>query len=138
MTINTFVLSGEVKRLDVSHRPGKRGPSAVVTLQYGPTREQVDQAVQFLNVALVRLPPYVFEKVQGKIAAGSLLDVTGHLQGVYKRALTEGFISMEAVADRVQVVDTDEGTPEAPDESEDDAPGSDAAQSVPVAGPQPA
>lgn len=107
MTINTFVLSGEIKRLDVNNRPNKRGPSAMVVVQYGATRQQTEQAVQFLNIALVRLPPYVYEKVKDNLKVGDLLDIVGHMQGVYKRALAEGFLTMEMVADRVQVVDSE-------------------------------
>lgn len=108
MTINTFVLSGEVKRIDVNSKPSKKGPSAVIVLQYGPSRQRTDQAVQFLNVALIRIPPYVFTKCKDDLKVGRLVDVTGHTQGVLKHIISEGFVTNELVADRLQVVDAEE------------------------------
>ncbi|WP_126223625.1 hypothetical protein [Burkholderia ambifaria] len=121
MTINTFVLSGEVKRVDVNNKPTKKGPAAVILLQYGPTRQRTDQAVQFLNVALVRVPPYVYEKCKDHLKVGCLVDVTGHTQGVLKQIVSEGFVTNELVADRLQVVDAEdpvEGTTTAEHEDE--------------------
>lgn len=113
MTINTFVMSGEVKRVDMNSKPTKKGPAAMILIQYGPSRQRTDQQVQFLNVALVRVPPYVYEKCKGQLKEGCLVDVTGHIQGVLKHMLTEGFLTNELVADRLQVVDA-ENTEEAP------------------------
>jgi len=113
MTINTFVMSGEVKRIDVNNKPAKKGPAAVILVQYGPTRQRTDQAVQFLNVALIRVPPYVYDKCKDHLKLGSLVDVTGHTQGVLKHIVSEGFVTNELVADRLQVVDA-EGLDEAP------------------------
>ncbi len=107
MTINTFVLSGEVKRIDVNNKPTKKGPAAVILIQYGPNRTRTDQAVQFLNVALVRVPPYVYEKCKDHLKVGCLVDVTGHTQGVLKQIVSEGFVTNELVADRLQVADAE-------------------------------
>ncbi len=107
MTINTFVMSGEVKRIDVNSKPAKKGPAAVILIQYGPSRQRTDQPVQFLNVALVRVPPYVYEKCKDHLKVGSLVDVTGHTQGVLKHIVSEGFVTNELVADRLQVVDAE-------------------------------
>lgn len=117
MTINTFVLSGEVKRVDVNSKPTKKGPAAVIILQYGPSRQRTDQAVQFLNVALVRIPPYVYEKCKDDLKVGRLVDITGHVQGVLKHVISEGFITNELVADRLQVVDAE--TVDDPDNLDD-------------------
>lgn len=107
MTINTFVMSGEVKRIDVNNKPTKKGPAAVIVLQYGPSRQKTDQQVQFLNVALIRVPPYVYEKCKDDLKIGSLVDVMGHTQGVLKHMVTEGYVTNELVADRLQVVDAE-------------------------------
>lgn len=108
--INTFVMSGEVKRLEINTKQTKKGPAAIIVLQYGPSRQRTDQAVQFLNVALIRVPPYVFEKCQAQLKVGSLVDVVGHSQGVLKHIVNEGYITNELVADRLQVVgDEEEG-----------------------------
>jgi hypothetical protein len=100
-------MSGEVKRIDVNSKPAKKGPAAVILIQYGPSRQRTDQAVQFLNVALVRVPPYVYEKCKDHLKVGSLVDVTGHTQGVLKHIVSEGFVTNELVADRLQVVDAE-------------------------------
>ncbi|HDR9103513.1 hypothetical protein [Paraburkholderia sp. A3RO-2L] len=118
MTINTFVMSGEVKRIDVNSKPAKKGPAAVILIQYGPSRQRTDQAVQFLNVALVRVPPYVYEKCKDNLKVGSLVDVTGHTQGVLKHIVSEGFVTNELVADRLQVVDAEEADEEPAAEAE--------------------
>ncbi|MEX3984224.1 hypothetical protein AB4Y45_35295 [Paraburkholderia sp. EG287A] len=105
MTINTFVLSGEVQRVDVNSKPTKKGPAAVILLQYGPNRQRTEQAVEFVHVAVIRVPPYVYEKCKGQLQKGCLVDVTGHTQGVLKRVIGEGYVTNELVADRLQVVD---------------------------------
>lgn len=112
--INTTVLSGEVKRLEVNNKQTKKGPAAIILIQYGPSRQRTDQAVQFLNVALVRVPPYVYEKCKDQLKVGSLVDMTGHLQGVLKHIVNEGYVTNEVVADRLQVVDADGGDEPAP------------------------
>ena len=106
--INTFVMSGEVKRLEVNNKQTKKGPAAIILVQYGPSRQRTDQQVQFLNVALIRVPPYVFEKCKDALKVGSLVDVTGHIQGVLKHMVTEGYVTNELVSDRLQVVDAEE------------------------------
>lgn len=103
--INTFVMAGEVKRIDVNNKPTKKGPAAMILVQYGPSRQRTDQTVQFLNVALVRVPPYVYEKCKDALKEGSLVDIVGHVQGVLKHIVAEGFVTNELVADRLQVVD---------------------------------
>lgn len=105
--INTFVMSGEVKRLEVNNKQTKKGPAAIILVQYGPSRQRTEQAVQFLNVALIRVPPYVFEKCKDHLKVGSLVDVTGHTQGVLKHIVNEGYVTNELVADRLQVVDAE-------------------------------
>lgn len=95
-------------RLDVNNKPTKKGPAAVIVVQYGPSRQRTDQAVQFLNVALIRIPPYVFEKCKDHLKVGRLVDITGHTQGVLKHVISEGFVTNELVADRLQVVDAEE------------------------------
>ena len=120
MTVNTFVISGEVKRLDVNSKPTKKGPAAVILVQYGPSRQRTDQAVQFLNVALIRVPPYIYDKCKDQLKVGAMVDITGHTQGVLKHIVSEGFVTNELVADRLQVVDV-EGDETDAAEAESDA-----------------
>lgn len=113
MTVNTFVISGEVKRIDHNNKPAKKGPAAMILVQYGPSRKRTDQPVQFLNVALIRVPSYVLEKCQDTLQVGRLVDITGHTQGVLKPVLSDGYVTNELVADRLQVVDAEpDGTSE--------------------------
>lgn len=118
MTINTFVLSGEVKRVDVNNKPTKKGPAAMILIQYGPSRQHTPQMVQFLNVALIRVPPYVYEKCKDDLKVGVLVDVTGHTQGVLKHIVAEGFVTNELVADRLQVVSASDDLEQAPEDSD--------------------
>lgn len=128
--INTFVMSGEVKRVDVNNKPTKKGPAAVIMVQYGPTRQRTDQAVQFLNIALIRVPPFVYERCKDSLKVGALVDVTGHIQGVLKQMISDGYVTNELVADRLQVVgDDDETGP---------ADGSDGADGAATTAPAPA
>lgn len=105
MAVNTFVMSGEVKRMDLNARPTRKGPAAIILVQYGPSRQRTNQAVQFLNVALIRVPPYVYERCKDNLGVGSLVDITGHVQGVLKPLISEGFVTNELVATRLEVVD---------------------------------
>lgn len=121
MTVNTFVMSGEVKRIDINSKPTRKGPAAVILIQYGPSRQRTDQAVQFLNVALVRVPPYIYEKCKDELKVGVLVDVVGHTQGVLKHIVAEGFVTNELVVDRLQVVSAEEGEDSADGDSDSDA-----------------
>lgn len=108
--INTFVMSGEVKRVDVNSKPTKKGPAAVIMVQYGPARQKTDQSVQFMNVALIRVPPFVYERCREHLKTGVLVDVTGHVQGVLKNIIGDGYVTNELVADRLQcATEEDEG-----------------------------
>ncbi|MFY2658634.1 hypothetical protein ACOTC5_32015 [Achromobacter xylosoxidans] len=113
--INTFVMSGEVKRVDVNNKPTKKGPAAVIMVQYGPNRQRTEQPVQFLNIALIRVPPFVYERCKNSLKVGEVVDVTGHVQGVLKTLIgSDGYVTNELVADRLQVVnDEQEDLPQA-------------------------
>jgi len=105
MTVNTFVLSGEVKRLDINTKSTKKGPAAIIVLQYDKSRQRTDQAVQFVNAATLRVPHYLYSKdeIKDNLKVGSLIDVVGRVQGVLKM----GFMTVELVASNLQVVDAD-------------------------------
>ena len=126
MTVNTFVLSGEVKRIDVNKKTTPNGPAAVLMVQYGPSRAKTDKSVQFLNLALVRVPPYVYAKHEGKIKKGCLVDLVGHVQGVLKQVMNDAFVSNELVVDRLQIVEFAE------DDMPQQAQGQEQAQSQPA------
>lgn len=119
--INTLVMSGNLMRVDITPPKGKdpkRGPTAMILLQYGPSRERTEQPVQFINMALVRVPHFVLEKLKTPLVVGATLDVVAHIQGVSRpmSGMGEAYLANEIVADRIQVADTvaeEDGTPEA-------------------------
>jgi len=121
--MNCFQIVGEVKRLDVNSKPTKKGPAAVIVVQYGQDRQRTGQAVQFLNVALLRVPPFVYEKNKDRLKVGSLVDVVGHTQGVLKQVISENYIVNELVVDRLDVNDwvEDEAVAQGADSDAEDA-----------------
>lgn len=102
--INTFFLVGEVKKLTISEpRDPKRNASAVMLIQYGAQREATGGPVEFVNATLVRVPSYKFPALRNRLRVGQTVQITGHLQGVYKSLGDQGFFTVELVADRVDV-----------------------------------
>jgi hypothetical protein len=103
--INSFFLVGEVKKLTVSEpKDPKKNASAVMLIQYGVQRESTGGAVEFVNAAMVRVPSYKFPALRGKLRVGQTVNITGHIQGVYKTLGDQGFFTVELVADRIDVV----------------------------------
>ena len=103
--INTFVLAGEVKKLTVTEpKDTRKNASAVLLVQYGVEREQTGGAVEFVNATLVRIPSYKFPQLKGKLRQGQTVQITGHIQGVFKTVHDNGFLAVELVADRIDVV----------------------------------
>jgi hypothetical protein len=112
--INQFFIVGEVKRIQVANREGRK-PSAVMLVQYGRMRERTGGEVEFINASLIRVPNYLYPKVKDSLKEGAKCEVVGHIQGVVKNTMTtDGFISVELVADRIffEGSDDDEATPE--------------------------
>lgn len=106
--INQFSLSGRLKRIQISDKnPAK--VSAVVLVQYGASRERTGGPVEFVNAIMVRIPPFRFEKVKQHLVEGNRIDISGHLQGVLKQVMAEGYFTSELVADRVTFPDVEGG-----------------------------
>lgn len=127
--INSFFLVGEIKKLTVSEpKDPKKNASAVLLVQYGVTREATGRAVEFVNAALVRVPSYKFPALRNRLRIGQTVQITGHIQGVYKALGDQGFFTAELVADRVDIqrnvkageaeADAEEGTETPADEAE--------------------
>lgn len=103
--INTLVMSGSILHLEVNTKKAAKGPAAIIMVQYGEARERTDQAVQFPNVAVMRVPPYIYERCKDDLKVGVTVDIVGQLQGVWKQSpLGEGYLSNEAVVNRIQVI----------------------------------
>jgi hypothetical protein len=102
--INTFFLAGEIKKVTVSEpKDPKKAPTALLLVQYGPVRESTGGPVEFVNAVPVRVPGYKYPSVKDKLKAGKRVQITGHLQGVFRTLIDEGSFTTELVADRVYV-----------------------------------
>jgi len=96
---NVFVLSGIIQNVVI---PDKEKPSALILLQYGPTRErQGNRPVEFINAVPIRVPAMRLERIRDRLEVGARVSVTGRQQGVLKGVMSDGFITTELVADRV-------------------------------------
>jgi hypothetical protein len=102
--IHAFFLVGEVKKISVNEpKDPKKGASAVLLVQYGVQRESTGGPVEFVNAVMVRVPSYKFPQLRDKLRVGQKVVINGHMQGVYKSIVDDGFFSTELVADRVHV-----------------------------------
>lgn len=112
--IHAFFLVGEIKKIQVSEpKDPKKNASAILLVQYGGARESTGGAVEFVNAVMVRVPSYKFPAVKDKLKVGKQVQINGHLQGVYKTMMDDGFFTTELVADRVYVDDKDDGAADA-------------------------
>lgn len=110
--INTFFIEGEIKRMSVSEPKAndtKRGASALVLVQYGPTRESTGGSVEFVNAVMIRIPSYKFPQIRDRLAVGKRVQINGRLQGVYRTVMESGHFATELVADRVFVQNDSRG-----------------------------
>ncbi len=104
--IHNFFLVGEIKKISVSEpKDPKKNASAVILVQYGKQRETTGNSVEFVNAAMVRIPNYKYPQLKDKLKVGSTVQVNGHLQGVFKTIIEDGYFTVELVADRVYVED---------------------------------
>lgn len=102
--INSFFISGEVKRIDVSEARDNKPASAVLLVQYGVTRESTGGKVEFVNAVQIRVPSYKYPKIADKLKEGQQLQITGKLQGVYKNMVGGGYFTTELVADKIDII----------------------------------
>lgn len=104
--IHAFFLVGEIKKISVSEpKDPKKNASAVLLVQYGKQRETTGNAVEFVNAVMVRVPSYKFPQIKDKLKVGAQVQINGHLQGVFKTIVDDGYFTTELVADRVYVDD---------------------------------
>lgn len=105
--IHAFFIVGEIKKIQVSEpKDPKKNASAVLLVQYGVTRESTGGAVEFVNAVMIRVPSYKYPQLKDKLKVGKQVQVNGHLQGVFKSMMEEGYFVTELVADRVFVEDS--------------------------------
>lgn len=102
--IHGFYLVGTVKRIQVSEpKDPKKNASAVLLVQYGATRESTGGPVEFVNAVMIRVPSYKYPQIKDKLHLGASVVINGHMQGVYKTMVDEGFFTTELVADRIYI-----------------------------------
>ncbi len=100
--IHNFFLTGKIKKIQISTpKDPKRNASAVLLVQYGPTRESTGGSVEFVNAVLIRVPNYKYPQVADKLKMDADVTVHGHLQGVYKAVMDDGYFTTELVADKL-------------------------------------
>lgn len=111
----SFELVGEIKTVDKKAPTDlKRNPAMKLFIQYG-TRRAGDSKrdVNFLNGMYVRVPFFVWQRIEDKIQPGAIVHVKGHLQGIYKMAIES--VMTECVVERISFYKSEEEeTPAAP------------------------
>lgn len=104
--IHDFFAIGQIKKIQISEpKDPKKNPSAVLLVQYGPVREQSGGAVEFVNAAMIRVPNYRYPVIKDSLKVDAIVEIKGHLQGVYKTVMEEGFFTVELVADQIKPAD---------------------------------
>ena len=102
--INTFLMVGVLERVHISEPRKKDKASGAIVVRYGDDRNQSGGQVEFLNAALIRIPPYRLPAIRDRLREGAFVHVVGHIQGVYKHQAGQGVLDIELVADRVDFV----------------------------------
>ena len=102
--INTFLMVGVLERVHISEGRKKDKATAAIVVRYGDDRNQSGGQVEFLNAALIRIPPYRLPPVRDRLREGAFVHVVGHIQGVFKHQAGQGVLDTELVADRVDFV----------------------------------
>ena len=102
--INTFLMVGVLERVHIAEGRKKDKATAAIVVRYGDDRNQSGGQVEFLNAALIRIPPYRLPPVRDRLREGAFVHVVGHIQGVYKHQAGQGVLDIELVADRVDFV----------------------------------
>ncbi len=100
MGISVFVMSGEIKNIQVFDKNPERA-SAVMLVQTGPSRERGNRPVEFVNAVKVRVPPYRYAKLKNRLKVGEYVYITGKIQGILKMNLGEGLLDSEHVAEHI-------------------------------------
>lgn len=110
---HAFFITGQIKKVHVSEpKDPKKQASAVILVQYGPTRESTGKAVEFINAVMVRVPGYKWPSVKDKLIVDKKVEIFGYLQGVYKSVLDDGLFTTELVADKITFEKEDGSVPE--------------------------
>ncbi|MDO8416296.1 MAG: hypothetical protein Q7S87_08815 [Agitococcus sp.] len=114
--IHAFFLVGTIKKIQVSEpKDPKKNASAVLLVQYGVNRESTGGAVEFVNAVMIRVPSFKYPQIKDKLRIDASVQINGHLQGVFKSVMDDGFFTTELVADRIFVDEDNVKSKEVPD-----------------------
>lgn len=102
--INTLVMVGVIERVHISDSKKKDKATAALVVRYGDDRNQSGGAVEFINAALIRIPPYRLPAFRDRLKEGAFVHIVGHIQGVFKHQAGQGVLDTELVADRIDFV----------------------------------
>ena len=102
--INTLVMVGVIERVHISDSKKKDKATAAIMVRYGDDRNQSGGAVEFINAALIRIPPYRLPAFRDRLKEGAFVHIVGHIQGVFKHQAGQGVLDTELVADRIDFV----------------------------------
>lgn len=112
--IHQFFIVGTIKKINVNEpKDPKKSASAVMLVQYGPSRDTTGNAVEFVNAVMVRVPSYRYPQLKPSLELGAKVSITGHLQGVYKSLIDDAIFTTELVADKVYLEKENEDAPSA-------------------------
>jgi hypothetical protein len=102
--INTLVMVGMIERVHISESKKKDKTSATIMVRYGDDRNQTGSAVEFINAALLRVPPFRLPSIRDRLKEGAFVHVIGHIQGMFKHQAGQGVLDAELVVDRIDFV----------------------------------
>lgn len=102
--INTCFMVGIIDRVFISEPKRADKASAAILLRYGDDRNQSGSAVEFVNAALIRIPPFRLPSVRDRLKVGAFVHVIAHIQGVFKHQAGQGVFEVEIVVDRIDFV----------------------------------
>ena len=99
--INTVFMVGVIEQCFISEPKNKDRASAALLVRYGGDRNQTGSAVEFINAALVRIPPFRLPSVRDRLRKGAFVHIIWHIQGLLKHQAGQGVVDVEIVVDRI-------------------------------------
>ncbi|MGC8519387.1 MAG: hypothetical protein ACP5P4_12835 [Steroidobacteraceae bacterium] len=99
--INSVFMVGVIEQYFISEPKNKDRASAALLVRYGGDRNQTGSSVEFINAALVRIPPFRLPSVRDRLRKGAFVHIIGHIQGLLKHQAGQGVVDVEIVVDRI-------------------------------------
>ena len=99
--INSVFMVGVIEQFFISEPKNKDKASAALLVRYGGDRNQTGSSVEFINAALVRIPPFRLPTVRDRLRKGAFVHIIGHIQGLLKHQAGQAVVDAEIVVDRI-------------------------------------